>query len=201
MVGKNAKSKSQEPPAFSPSAAAQPRRSRGRGVAPWPVFPSLVRPRPFARALGASEERARARRAAGSPETLGHGCPVRHGCPVWPFAKSGRVAGSGFLVRWRIWLGCSFGLPIRLRHAIFPAPVWLRASMVYPARGVPAWRGASRCSPAAASGHRVIRLPTQIQPVFCGSVPPDYAGGGSIRATGFCRAGPLPNLGQWSFRG
>ena len=30
------------------------RRSRGRGVTLWPVSPSLVRPRPLARALGAS---------------------------------------------------------------------------------------------------------------------------------------------------
>jgi len=52
--------------------------------------------------LGASEERARARREgrfAGNcgPWLFGS---VRHGCPVWHFAKSGRVAGSGFLVRW-----------------------------------------------------------------------------------------------------
>jgi len=60
---------------------------------------------------------------AGSLVTLIHGCSVRHGCPVWPFAKSGRVAGSGFLVRWRIWLGCSIGLPIRLRHTVFLAQV------------------------------------------------------------------------------
>jgi len=30
------------------------RRSRGRGVAPWPVSPSLVRPRPLARAWAAA---------------------------------------------------------------------------------------------------------------------------------------------------
>ena len=32
------------------------RRSRGRGVTLWPVSPSLVRPRPLARALGASKK-------------------------------------------------------------------------------------------------------------------------------------------------
>ena len=53
----------------------------------WPVFPSFVRPRPLALALGTSEERARARQAAGSPETLGHGCPVLLGM-VAPFGLS-----------------------------------------------------------------------------------------------------------------
>ena len=67
------------------------RRSRGRGVTLWPVSPSLVRPRPLALALGASEERAWARRAGRFAGNFGPwlSCPVRHGCPVWPFAKSG----------------------------------------------------------------------------------------------------------------
>jgi len=73
---------------------------------------------------------------AGSLETLGHGCPVLFGSAWLPRLASreiGPVAGSGFLVRRRAWLGCSIRRPIRLRHAIFPDPVWLRDSMVCPA--------------------------------------------------------------------
>ena len=72
---------------------------------------------------------------AGSLETLGHGCPVLFGSAWLPRLASreiGPVAGSGFLVRRRAWLGCSIRRPIRLRHAIFPAPAWLRASIVFP---------------------------------------------------------------------
>ena len=36
------------------------RRSRGRGVMLWPVSPSLIRPRPLARALGMTQSKCRA---------------------------------------------------------------------------------------------------------------------------------------------
>ena len=64
-------------------------------------------------------------------------------------------------------LGCSIGLPIRLRHAVFLAPVWFRASMVCPARRGSDLRGASRGSPAAPCGlqNRVART---VQPAKSG---------------------------------
>ena len=37
--------------------------------------------------------------------------------PVWPFPKSGCVAGSGFLARRQVWPGCSIGRSILLRDA------------------------------------------------------------------------------------
>jgi len=102
------------------------RRSRGRGVALWPVSPEFRPPAPLSSGVGRIEERARARRAGKFADNFEPWllCPVRQGCPVWPFAKSGRVAVSGFLIRWRVWLGCSIRRPIRLRHAVFPASAW-----------------------------------------------------------------------------
>ena len=46
------------------------RRSRGRGVTLWPVSPSLVRPRPLARALGASKKEQKRAGRQGPPRYL-----------------------------------------------------------------------------------------------------------------------------------
>ncbi len=86
---KRAKSKEQKPLFSSPPPNP---RSRGRGVTLWPVSPSLVRPRPLARALGGQVRWG----------TLGL-APGLAGLPFGPFAELGRVAGSGFSVRRRVW--------------------------------------------------------------------------------------------------
>ena len=120
-----AKSKRHAAPASSPGAAAQPGAQGDAGLCFGLFPPSSARPRPLARALGTLKKEQERVERAGSLETLGHGCSVLFGTvAVWPFAKSGRVAGSGFLVRRRAWLGCSIRRPIRLRHAVFPAPAW-----------------------------------------------------------------------------
>jgi len=131
--------------------------------------PSLVRPRPLARALGASEEKARARRAGRFAGNYGPWLSCSAWLPRLAFREIGPVAGSGFLDRRRAWLGCSIRRPIRLRHAVFPAPVWPRVSMVCPVpAGVPAWRGTSRGSPAAPSGLQVNRGARTVQPAWSG---------------------------------
>jgi len=115
-------------------------------------------------------------------------CSVRHGCPVWPFAEwglsqvlafwsaggRGLVAPSGGLSVcatrfFRLWTGPVFRWFVQ--HA-----------------GVPAWRGASRGSPAAPSGLQVNR-------------GGQNGATGVVRAAGFWPASPSANLGVWSLRG
>ena len=59
-------------PARSPT-----RRSRGRGVTLWPVFSEFSPPAPLSFGVGRVEERAKARRAAGSTALFGRGCAGR----------------------------------------------------------------------------------------------------------------------------
>ena len=150
-------------PGFLSLPRGPTRRSRGRGVALWPVSPSLVRPRPSARALGASEERARARRAGRFAGNFGPwlSCPVRHGCPVRPFAKSGLSQVLAF------WTAGGRGLVAPSGGLSVCATRFFRLRLlrwfVQPA-GVPTWRGASRGSPAAPCGLQVNRVARTVQP-------------------------------------
>ena len=139
--------------ASSPIPAAQPGAQGDAGLRLGLFSQSSARPRPLARALGASKkEQGRAGRA-GPPGTFGCGCSARFGrVAVWPFAELGRVAGSGFLVRRGAWLGCPVRHPIRLRHAVFrlwPDPRF--GGLLKPA-AASGGRGASRPAPVAPSG-------------------------------------------------
>ena len=64
-------------PGFLSLSGSPTRRSRGRGVTLWPVFPWFRPPAPHSSGVGRVEERAKARRAAGSTALFGRGCAGR----------------------------------------------------------------------------------------------------------------------------
>ena len=96
-------------------------RSSGRGLCIW-LRGKFFPPRRLAWPLGASEERARARRAGRFAGNFGPWLSCSAWLPRLAFREIGPVAGSGFLDRRRACLGCSIRRPIRLRHAVFLAP-------------------------------------------------------------------------------